>query len=237
MRIQFCGHSAILIEIAGKVVGLDPWLEGNPLTPVKLKNPDKLDLIVLSHGHSDHASDAVRLALQYGIPIAATWELLMILIGEGLPEDKIIPMNKGGTIRWEGLSVSLTHAFHSSSYDTKSRGTLYAGEPCGIVISDHSNRDSIYHAGDTALFSDMTLIKDQYNPRVALIPCGDRFTMGPIEAAKCAVLIGAKINIPIHHSTFPLLSGKPEQFVDECCKLDVAAKIMGVGEEYLSTDS
>ena len=146
---------------------------------------------------------------------------------EGVPEDTIIFMNKGGTVELDGLKVTLTHAMHSSSYDTEN-GTVYAGEACGVVL--HSGDKAIYHAGDTALFSDMELIKEEYEPMIALIPIGDCFTMGPREGARAAELVGADIAIPIHYGTFPLLTGCPKIFKEECQHKGIEGMILAPGE-------
>jgi L-ascorbate metabolism protein UlaG (beta-lactamase superfamily) len=105
---------------------------------------------------------------------------------------------------------------------------VYAGEACGVVLKDGTH--SIYHAGDTALFSDMRLIREVHAPTVALLPIGDRFTMGPKDAARAAAIIGAPTIIPIHHSTFPLLSGTPEEFIKACGDLPVVVRTLAPGE-------
>lgn len=142
----------------------------------------------------------------------------MLLIQEGVPESRVVPMNKGGAFDFHGLKITLTHAFHSSSYDTAS-GPVYAGEACGVVISN--GRHSVYHAGDTALFSDMEIIGEIYHPHVAFLPIGDRFTMGPAHAARAAKMVECKIAIPIHYKTFDALTGTAEQFRKECSRVDV----------------
>lgn len=211
--LTYAGHSAFFVHMNGATIAIDPWLQGNPRCPEDLKNPKALDLIVLSHGHSDHASDAVRLAKQTGAAVAATWELAMIMIKEGVAQEKVMPMNKGGTIDHQGIKITLTNAFHSSSYDTQ-HGPVYAGEACGIVLQDGSQ--TIYHAGDTALFADMALIGSTYKPSIALLPIGDRFTMGPKEAAQAAGIVGAEVNIPMHFKTFDVLTGTAEEFGAAC---------------------
>lgn len=211
-RIIYAGHSAVFIESKDFVIAIDPWLN-NPLCPPNLKNPQKLDLIILTHGHSDYAGDAPALAKKTGAKVAATFELAQILAGEGVAPGKLIFMNKGGCVKLGDLTISLVHAFHSSSYDTKA-GPVYAGEACGVVIKDGTT--SIYHAGDTALFSDMKLIGEIHKPDIALLPIGDCFTMGPNDAARAAEFIGAKTVIPIHHTTFPPLTGTPEAFAKAC---------------------
>ncbi len=233
--ILFCGHSAVIITTeSGKRIALDPWLDGNPSCPAALHDPGKLDFIGLSHGHSDHASSVPSIGKNSQAVLFATFELVTRLVKDGYPGDRIQPMNKGGTIALGGgLSVSLTHAFHSSSYDAADGNTYYTGEACGIVVKLESGR-TVYFAGDTALFSDMALIGKKFKPAVALLPIGDRFTMGPEDAAEAAALIKADAVVPIHHSTFGLLSGTPEQFGEELRKRQVASKLVVLepGGEY-----
>lgn len=228
--IQFLGHSSAFFQADDYTIAIDPWLEGNPACLDACKNPKRIDLIVLTHGHFDHASEAPRLVKRYGAKVIATYELGAIMISEGVPDTHVIQMNKGGTTEVDGFQITLTHAMHSSSYDT-AKGAVYAGEPCGIVVRDGAS--SIYHAGDTALFSDMALIKDAYEPQVALLPIGDRFTMGPKEAAKAAKILGVKTAIPVHHSTFPLLTGTPEEFSRYCSELGIRAHPLSSGESIL----
>jgi len=228
-RLTWAGHSAVFLEAGELRVVIDPWLEGNPKCPPALQRPAKLDLIVLTHGHSDHASEAAGIALRTGASIAATWELGLMMAKEGVPEQQILFMNKGGTVDFRGLAVTLTHALHSSSYDTP-HGPVYTGEACGVCLGD--GRRTIYHAGDTALFSDMSLIGEEYRPRIALLPIGDRFTMGPRQAATAAGLLGCKVAIPIHWGTFDLLTGRREHFAEECSKQDVEVPILEPGDTY-----
>lgn len=227
--IQYVGHASVFLHRDNYTIAIDPWLEGNPSCPASCKKPAKLDLILLTHGHFDHACEASILAKQYGSKIVAIYELGGIMESEGVPEAHVVKMNKGGTVSIDGLSITLTHAMHSNGYDTPN-GTLYAGEPCGIVVRDGTR--SIYHAGDTALFSDMALIKDSYAPQIAILPIGDRFTMGPKEAATAAKLIGAKTAIPVHHSTFPLLTGTPMEFSEHCSALGIKTVPLAPGEKW-----
>lgn len=225
-KLTYAGHSAVFLELGSMTVAIDPWLKGNPLCPTSLLHPKKVDLIALTHGHADHASDTVRIAKETGAKIAATYELAMILVSEGVSAEKVIPMNKGGAVEVDGVTVRLTNAFHSSSYDTE-QGPVYAGEACGVLVSGHGI--TVYHAGDTMLFSDMKLIGEHYRPDVALLPIGDRFTMGPKEAAQAADWTRCKIAIPIHYKTFELLTGTYAEFSRECQKLSVETKEIAPG--------
>lgn len=224
--LTYAGHSAVFIQFGDKIVAIDPWLRGNPLCPPNLQNPKKVDIIVLSHGHSDHASDAARVQKETGALLAATYELAMIMIAEGVPSDKVIPMNKGGAVTVDGIEIRLTNAYHSSSYDTKS-GTVYAGEACGVIVS--SGGASVYHAGDTSLFEDIKLIGEMFKPTVALLPIGDRFTMGPVEAAQAAAWTKCSLAIPIHYKTFDLLTGTYEEFQRACSTRGVETKELAPG--------
>ena len=224
--ITYLGHSAVLLT-GRTTLAIDPWLQGNPMCPESQYNPQKLDFIVLTHGHADHAGDAVRLAKQTKAKVIATFELANLLAEEGVPGEQLVHMNKGGEIELAGLRVRLTHAFHSNSFDT-SKGPRYAGEACGVIVSDAGS--SIYHAGDTALFSDLKLIGDIYQPQLALLPIGDRFTMNPKEAALAAKWLNVKRAIPIHYATFPPLTGTAPEFIHECEKLQIPASELKIGE-------
>lgn len=226
-KITYAGHSAVFVQLAGIHLAVDPWLQGNPLCPSELQSPSKLDLIVLTHGHSDHAGDAVRVAKATGASIAATYELAMIMVAEGISSDKVIPMNKGGSVDFKGVAITLTNAFHSSSFDGN-HGTVYAGEACGAIIA--AGETVLYHAGDTELFGDMRILGERHQPTVAMLPIGDRFTMGPADAAQAAEWLRCGLAIPIHYKTFDLLSGTYEEFGRECDRRGVPHRELQPGE-------
>lgn len=234
-KIIYLGHASILVEAdSAGVIAVDPWLEGNPLCPTEFRNPKNISVIALTHGHSDHASSAPALAKSTGAALCATWELANLMKKEGVAESQLQPMNKGGTVEIpnsKGLKISLTNAFHSSSFDASDGVTYYAGEPCGVVLELPSGK-TIYHAGDTCLFEGMEYIGKTFRPDIALLPIGDRFTMGPKQAAEATALIKPRAVIPIHHSTFDLLSGTPEQFKRELAGQDVECAILAPGESY-----
>jgi L-ascorbate metabolism protein UlaG (beta-lactamase superfamily) len=144
----------------------------------------------------------------------------MIELGDYLGSkgvENIIGGNKGGTLSAEGISVTLTHAFHSSSYGEEDGTIVYTGEPAGLIIT-LENGYRIYFAGDTTVFGDMALIGELYKPDLAMLPIGDFFTMGPMEAAKAVELLGVKRVLGMHYGTFPILTGTPQGLRDELAK-------------------
>ena len=217
VKLTWIGHASFILETpGGKRALIDPWMTGNPVCPEALHDPGDIDLILLSHGHSDHTADVVRLAKEKS-PAAV---MCMIELGDYLGSkgvENIMGGNKGGTLSAEGISVTLTHAFHSSSYGEEDGTIVYTGEPAGLVIT-LENDYRIYFAGDTTVFGDMALIAELYRPDLAMLPIGDFFTMGPMEAAKAVELLGVKHVVPMHYGTFPLLVGTPQALRDELAK-------------------
>jgi L-ascorbate metabolism protein UlaG (beta-lactamase superfamily) len=213
--VTWLGHAAFRVDTpGGKRVYVDPWL-GNPKCPESEKEPERVDLIALTHGHDDHVGETVELAKRFGCPVVAIVELRGWLGGQGVPEHPTVPeaMNKGGTVEADGVKITLTDAKHSSSA-LEDGSFVYLGEPAGIVL-EVENGTKIYFAGDTCVFGDMQLIGRIYQPDVAVLPIGDHYTMGPREAAVALELLGVDRCIPCHYGTFPLLTGTPE----ECRKL------------------
>jgi L-ascorbate metabolism protein UlaG (beta-lactamase superfamily) len=217
VKLTWIGHASFILDTpGGKRALIDPWMTGNPVALESLHDPGDVDLILLSHGHSDHTGDVVRLAKEKS-PAAV---MCMIELGDFLASkgvENIIGGNKGGTLTAEGVSVTLTHAFHSSSYGEEDGTIVYTGEPAGLIIT-LENGYRIYFAGDTTVFGDMTLIGELYKPDLAMLPIGDFFTMGPMEAAKAVELLGVKHVLGMHYGTFPLLTGTPQGLRDELAK-------------------
>ncbi len=202
--ITWLGHAAFRLDTpSGARLYIDPFLTGNPSCPASELEPERVDAILLTHGHFDHVGDTVRLARAFACPVIAQVELRG-LIGEEIGQEMATSLNKGGGLDLLGSRVTLTHANHSSSYE----GT-YTGEGCGLVI-EAPGAPTVYFAGDTNVFGDMALIGRIYAPEVAVLPIGDHFTMGPREAAVAAELVGARHVVPSHYGTFPLLTGTPE---------------------------
>ena len=209
VSVTWLGHASFRIESpGGKRIYVDPWLD-NPNCPGSEREPERVDLIALTHGHDDHVGNTVELAQRFDCPVVALVELRGWLAGRGVPENMAHAPNKGGTVEIDGVRVTLTDANHSSSvYEDGS--FLYLGEPAGLVL-ELENGFTLYFAGDTNVFGDMQLIGRIYGPDVAVLPIGDHFTMGPREAAVALELLGVSRCIPCHYGTFPLLVGTPDE--------------------------
>ena len=221
--LTLLGHSSFLVKTdGGKTIYIDPWLDC-PTCPESFKTPEKADLICVTHGHFDHISSVLSIYKGNPCPVAGPYELVNLLAADGgFPDEHKGLMGKGGTAPFGDVSATLTHAMHSSSYGENS-GT-YAGEPCGLILTLEDGK-RVYHAGDTAVFGDMKIIAELYSPDICLLPIGSKFTMDPVEAAKACELLDAKHVVPIHHSTFPPLTGTPAQFQEEVKKRGLSTKI------------
>jgi L-ascorbate metabolism protein UlaG (beta-lactamase superfamily) len=209
VALTWLGHNAFRFDTpGGKRVYIDPFLD-NPKCPESEKEPERVDLIALTHGHDDHVGSTVQLAQQFGCPVVALVELRGWLSLQGLPEDMTQAFNKGGTVERDGIKVTMTDAHHSSG-GFENNQFIYLGEPCGLVF-EVENGTKLYFAGDTNVFMDMQLIGRIYEPDIAILPIGDHFTMGPREAAVALELLGVKRCFPCHYGTFPILTGTPDQ--------------------------
>ena len=212
-RITYFGHSTFsLITASDEVALIDPWVATNPFCPPTLKTISRLDTIFLSHAHSDHFGDLFALAKQHHPKIVAIFETCLYIAEKGF-EKEICPMGKGGTQTVGAFQVTLTHAFHSNSID-ENGVRIYGGEPAGLIIRMPGGF-TVYHAGDTAVFGDMKLIGELYQPDLAMLPIGDLFTMGPREAAHGIRLLDVKHVIPMHYASFPMLTGTADSLRQE----------------------
>jgi L-ascorbate metabolism protein UlaG (beta-lactamase superfamily) len=205
--LTWLGHAAFRLDTdGGKRIYVDPFLTHNPKTPEAEKQPERVDVIALTHGHGDHVGDTVELSKRFpDAEIVAIVELKGWLGQQGANVGDLPGINKGGTQAIDGVRFTLTNAFHSSSSDDGA----YLGEPAGIVVRLEDGT-TVYFAGDTCVFGDMQLIGRLYQPNVAVLPIGDHFTMGPEEAALALELLGNPRCVPCHWGTFGLLTGTPD---------------------------
>jgi L-ascorbate metabolism protein UlaG (beta-lactamase superfamily) len=203
--LTWLGHSAFRIDTpSGKRVYVDPFLNGNPNCPEPELEPDRVDLILVTHGHDDHVGDTIALYEKFSPRVIAPVELRWWLESQGVANAQGSDPNKGGTVDAEGIRVTVTDANHSSSI-----ADTYTGEPTGLVVTLEDDF-TLYFAGDTNVFGDMALIRRLYEPKLAVLPIGDHYTMGPKEAAVALELLGVERCVPCHWGTFPLLTGRPD---------------------------
>jgi len=211
LSFTWLGHSTFLFRSpGGKRILIEPWVASNPACPPDAKKIDALDLILITHGHSDHADDAATIARATGAHVIANYEICLWLEAKGI--QNTAPMGHGGTQLVSGIAITMVNAVHGSSALEDGR-IIYLGHPCGYVIRFEDGL-TVYFAGDTDVFGDMRLIAEMHRPAIGFLPIGDRFTMGPAGAAKAAELLGVRQVVPMHYGTFPFLTGTPAQLRD-----------------------
>jgi L-ascorbate metabolism protein UlaG (beta-lactamase superfamily) len=207
-KITWLGHAAFRIETpSGKIMLIDPWVLSNPMCPEKDKKFERIDTMLVTHGHFDHIADAVELGKKFKPQIVGIYELCVWLESKGVANTN--DMNKGGTQKVGEIEVTMVNAVHSCGIKDGDQ-IIYGGEACGYIIRLPGGL-TIYHAGDTAVFTDMKIIGDLYAPDLAMLPIGDHYTMGPREAALAIRLLNVRHVIPMHFGTFPPLVGRPDQ--------------------------
>jgi len=226
MQVTFLGHSCFLFE-GGTSILIDPFITGNPVAKTKPEdiNPD---LIFVSHGHADHLGDAVAIAKNSGATIVSVFELASYCGKFGVQTHA---MHIGGSKRFGQVQVKLTPALHGSGLIDEEGTIQYLGNPCGFLFS--LDGKTVYHAGDTGLFSDMSLISRRHAVDLALLPIGDNYTMGPDDALEAVKLIKPSLVIPMHYNTMPLIAQNPAEFKQSVeSETPARAIILKPGESY-----
>lgn len=226
--VKWLGHATFEITTSkGTKIYLDPWFDKNPSNPFDLSEIEGADLILVTHDHFDHFSDAVALAEKSGAILVIQPEIAWNIIDQGFPKEQVVKesgMNIGGTVEISNIRITMVQAFHTSGL----------GSPAGFIIELEDGK-IIYHAGDTGIFSSMELLGNLYPIDLALLPIGGCVTMDVYQAVKALELLKPKMAIPMHYGTFPKLVSDPEDFIslarEKLPDIDVAA--IKPGENYL----
>ncbi len=203
MEVTWYGHSAFLLDDGFKIL-VDPFMDDNPECPISSANIDP-DVIAITHGHSDHLADAPSIGRRTGVPILAIHEIGRYLEKQGLVTEEL---NMGGYVEFDGRDIRMVYALHSSGIEMDNfehEGGVAAGY---IIDMEHT----VYHSGDTMLFSDMRWMGDMWGPEIALLPIGGRFTMDVEQARKAVEWLDPELVIPMHYGTFEIQNSSADEF-------------------------
>ncbi|MBB6013039.1 metal-dependent hydrolase [Aquamicrobium sp. NLF2-7] len=231
MKLTWYGHSAFRIETGDATILIDPYLVGNPVWQGGWEEPAQgVTHVLLTHGHDDHISGAAEILKQSGAMLVANFEICMHLVGKGVSDQKINPGNIGGTVDCGGFTTTFVQALHSSSASAEN-GNVYLGNPGGLVLH-FPDAPTLYHMGDTDIFSDMALINELHEPKIGIVPVGDRFTMGgAVAALACRRFFRFDTVVPCHFGTFPLLDQTADKFVEGLEGSGVKVALPGIGKQ------
>jgi L-ascorbate metabolism protein UlaG (beta-lactamase superfamily) len=209
VKVSYHGHSVVKVETADHTILIDPFINGNETCDLNADTV-KTDVILLTHGHNDHVGDTVEIAKRNDALVVAPNELANYLGGKGVNAH---PMHIGGAREFDFGKVKFTQAFHGSSYTEEDGTIVYTGMPGGILLTVEGK--TIYHLGDTALFTDLKMYGEMNDIDLAFIPIGDNFTMGPEDALIAADWVNANVVVPVHYNTFPVIEQDPKKFADQ----------------------
>ena len=229
MKITWFGHSCFRVELGASRILIDPFLTGNPtFEKAGIPEIDVIDgatHVALTHGHEDHLGDSVKICKETGATLLAVHELATYLAGHGV--DKIDPGNTGGLLPHQDFDLTFVQALHSASNMVDGR-PVYLGNPCGLVIAAKGGK-TLYHMGDTDIFSDMALINELHEPQIGIVPIGDRYTMGAKAAAlACKRFFDFDTVVPCHYGTFPVIDPTADKFVAAMGDHEVLVPEVGV---------
>ncbi|MCV3240464.1 metal-dependent hydrolase [Mesorhizobium sp. ZC-5] len=227
MKLTWYGQSAFKIEAAGASILIDPFLSHNPLWKKGWEGPaEGVTHVLLTHGHGDHVGDSLDILKKTGAMLVANPEICGYFGGKGVDQAKINQGNTGGTVDCGGFTTTFVQALHSSSY----ADGIYMGNPLGLVLHFPDDK-TLYHMGDTDIFSDMALINELHEPKIGLVPIGDRFTMGgAVAALACRRFFNFETVIPCHYKTFGLLDQTPDKFITGMEGSGVDVKVPQIGD-------
>jgi L-ascorbate metabolism protein UlaG (beta-lactamase superfamily) len=212
MRITWLGHSAFRLDLTGAAILIDPFFTGNPgFTGDRKEVTRGITHILVTHAHSDHFGDTVAIAKETGATVVTNYELAVYCASQGV--ERFEPMNTGGTVDLGPFAATLVHADHAAGL-----GDLGIHQPLGSangIIVKAPGEKTVYHMGDTDIFSDMGLIAEIHEPKIGMVPIGDRFTMGAKVAAMAVTrFFRFEAVFPCHYASFPLIGQSADGFVD-----------------------
>jgi L-ascorbate metabolism protein UlaG (beta-lactamase superfamily) len=223
MRLTYFGHSCFLVEVEHARIVLDPYLSENPHGAV---DPARVpcDFVLCTHAHEDHTCDALELARLHGATIVAPYELAEHFAAQGATALDLMP---GGGVDLPWGRLNMTPAVHSSALELPGGENKFMGAPCGYLI--RAGNRALYHAGDTALFGDMQFI-GRGGLDVALVPIGDRYTMGPADAVEALNLLRPRLAVPMHYDTTEKIRQNPHAFAERAAVAGHTVRVLGAGE-------
>ncbi|MEX4007958.1 metal-dependent hydrolase [Neoaquamicrobium sediminum] len=214
MKLTWYGHSAFRVEAGGATILIDPFLTDNPSWDGGWEGPaEGVTHVLITHGHNDHLGDALPILKKTGAMLVSSFEIYEYLVGQGVDESKVNPGNHGGTVDCGGFTTTFVNAIHSSSFSREGGINVFLGNPTGLVLHFPDDK-TLYHMGDTDIFSDMALINELHQPAVGIVPIGDRFTMGgAVAALACRRFFDFETVIPAHYASFGIIDQTADKFV------------------------